>query len=99
MRLVAVGVSHRSAPVELREAIDFSRTGLDLALTALAATHVAREALVVSTCNRAEIYATADTAADAASSARLIADYHSLAWDTIAPHAFMLQRADAARHL
>ena len=35
MKLVAVGVSHRTAPVELREAVDFSRAGFDAALTAL----------------------------------------------------------------
>ncbi len=99
MRLVAVGVSHRSAPVDLREAVDFSRAGLDVALAALAATHVAREAVVVSTCNRAEIYATAETDAVGVSCARFIADYHGVAWDAIAPHVFVLQGADAARHL
>lgn len=99
MRLFAVGVSHRSAPVELRESVDFSRGGLDRALTALAAKQVVREAVVVSTCNRAEIYATAENGAVAASCARFIAEYHGLAWDVIAPHVFVLQGADAARHL
>jgi glutamyl-tRNA reductase len=99
MKLVAVGVSHRSAPVELREAVDFSRAGLDTALTALAARRVAREAVVVSTCNRAEIYAAADGEAAADTCARFIAEYHALPWETIAPHIFVLRGADAARHL
>src|SRR5215472_8204097 len=99
MKLVAVGVSHRSAPVELREAVDFSRAGLDTALSALAARRVAREAVVVSTCNRAEIYAAADGDAAADTCARFIAEYHALPWETIAPHIFTLRGADAARHL
>jgi glutamyl-tRNA reductase len=99
MKLVAVGVSHRTAPVELREAVDFSRAGLDTALGALASRQVAREAVVVSTCNRAEIYAAADldTAGDIC--ARFIADYHQLSWDALQPHIFVLRGADAARHL
>jgi glutamyl-tRNA reductase len=99
MKLVAVGVSHRTAPVELREAVDFSRAGFDAALTALASRQVAREAVVVSTCNRAEIYAAADTDAAAETCARFIADYHALPWERVAPHIFVLRGADAARHL
>jgi len=99
MKLVAVGVSHRTAPVELREAVDFSRAGLDVALNALASRRVAREAVVVSTCNRAEIYAAADADATADTCARFIADYHALPWDAIAPHVFVLHGGDAARHL
>ncbi|HEX4567696.1 MAG TPA: glutamyl-tRNA reductase [Vicinamibacterales bacterium] len=99
MKLVAVGVSHRTAPVELREAVDFSRTGFDAALTALALRQVAREAVVVSTCNRAEIYAAADADVAAETCARFIADYHALPWDRIAPHIFVLRGSEAARHL
>lgn len=47
MRLFAVGISHRTAPVELRECLDFSRRGLDAALEALGARHLAREAVVL----------------------------------------------------
>ena len=35
MRLFAVGLSHRSAPVELRERVDFAARGLERALDAL----------------------------------------------------------------
>jgi glutamyl-tRNA reductase len=99
MRLLAVGISHRSAPVELRESVDFSRAGLDLALAALSARGVAREAVVVSTCNRAEIYAAAHGPAAADACARFIAEYNGVAWSDIAPHVFTLHGSDAARHL
>jgi glutamyl-tRNA reductase len=99
MRLFAVGISHRTAPVELRECLDFSRRGLDAALEALGARHLAREAVVLSTCNRAEIYAAAasDDAAD--SCGRFIADYNGVPWDAVAPHLVKYRGAAAADHL
>ena len=72
MRLFAVGISHRTAPVELRECVDFARRGLDAALCALAAKNVTREAVVLSTCNRAEIYAGAESDEAAESCGRFI---------------------------
>ena len=56
MHLLLVGLSHRTAPVELRERVDFQARDLQAALRALAARGSAREAVVVSTCNRAEMY-------------------------------------------
>ena len=54
-------MSHRTAPVELRERVDFARAGLEAALAGLAARNVVREMAVLSTCNRAEVYAAADS--------------------------------------
>src|SRR5215218_5158952 len=62
MHLLLVGISHRTAPVELRERVDFQARGVDGALRALAARGSAREAVVVSTCNRAELYVACDEA-------------------------------------
>ena len=57
-------LSHRTAPVELRESVDFARKGLDAALAGLASRGIGRELVVLSTCNRAEIYAVAETNSD-----------------------------------
>ena len=56
MHLLLVGVSHRTAPVELRERLDFSARGVDRALTTLAESRAHHEATIVSTCNRVELY-------------------------------------------
>ena len=61
MRLFAIGLSHRTAPVELRESTDFSRKGIGDALADLTARGIGRELVVLSTCNRAEVYAVGDT--------------------------------------
>ena len=78
MRLLAVGLSHRTAPVELRESVDFGRAGLDAALHALAARGISPETVVLSTCNRAEVYAIGDSDAAAEALTRFFCDYHGL---------------------
>ncbi|HTL44113.1 MAG TPA: glutamyl-tRNA reductase [Vicinamibacterales bacterium] len=99
MRLFAVGVTHRTAPIELRECVDFARTGVDSALLALTSNGVAREAVVLSTCNRAEIYAVADDDRAGEAVGRFIGDYHRVPWDRLAPHVFQHRGAEAADHL
>ena len=99
MRLFAVGISHRTAPVELRECVDFARSGLEAALAALAARQVTREAVVLSTCNRAEIYACAESDAAAESCGRFISEYHGVSWDALAPHVVIYRGPEAADHL
>ncbi len=99
MRLFAVGLSHRTAPVELRECVDFTRGGVEAALSALAARGVGREAVVLSTCNRAEIYVVGETEQTAESVGQFISDYHRLSHLEVAGHLYVRQGADAARHL
>jgi glutamyl-tRNA reductase len=99
VRLLAVGVSHRTAPVELRECVDFAKDGVDAALAALAGRAVAREIVVLSTCNRAEIYGVAETDAAADALARFMSEYHRVAHEALQPHLFVHRGAEAAKHL
>ncbi len=99
MKLLAVGVSHRTAPVELRECVDFAKEGVDAALAAIARRGAAREIVVLSTCNRAEIYAAAESDAAADTFSRFISEYHRLPHETVAPHLFVRRGAEAAMHL
>ncbi len=99
MRLFAVGLSHRTAPVDIRESVDFARGGLDQALSALASRGVGREVVVLSTCNRAEIYAVGETDATAAGVGRFFSEYHNVAHARIAEHLYHRRGTEAARHL
>ena len=56
MHILVVGLSHRTAPVDLRERVDFQGR-VETALRTLAARGSTHEAVVLSTCNRAEVYA------------------------------------------
>src|SRR5918996_385183 len=97
-RLFAVGLSHRTAPVELRESVDFARGGAAEALAALAVRGISREMVVLSTCNRAEIYAVAGPDGPDAV-ARFFAEYHGLPLAHLSDHLYVRRGPDAARHL
>ena len=60
MPLVALGLSHRTAPVDVRERHAFAPTRMAEALTALRDYEAVREAAMLSTCGRLEIYAELD---------------------------------------
>jgi len=66
MSVVVIGLSHRSAPVELRERFAFASEKIPGALAALRAAGLATEAAILSTCNRVEIYAVTPLPPDAA---------------------------------
>jgi glutamyl-tRNA reductase len=100
VRLLIVGISHQTAPVELRERVDFQARGIEETLRALAARGSWREAVVVSTCNRAEvIVACDDAAATRADITRFFAEFNQVPAADIAAHAYEIVDLDAARHL
>jgi glutamyl-tRNA reductase len=57
MNVVVIGLSHHSSPVELRERFAFAEGKIPGALKSLRESGVAGEAVILSTCNRVEIYA------------------------------------------
>jgi len=57
MPLVVIGLSHRSSPVAVRERFAFEETQVPAALKSLRESGAAAEAVILSTCNRVEIYA------------------------------------------
>jgi glutamyl-tRNA reductase len=100
MRLLIVGLSHQTAPVELRERVDFQARGVPEALRSLASRGSTREAAVVSTCNRAElIVACDDAAATRDELTRFFGDFNHVAASDVAPHLYDLVDLDAVRHL
>jgi len=100
MHVLIVGISHQTAPVELRERVDFQARGVADALRAIAERGSTREAVVVSTCNRAEVYVACDDAAAArADLARFFGDFNHVALAEVSPHVYDRVDLDAARHL
>ncbi|CAN5636088.1 glutamyl-tRNA reductase [soil metagenome] len=99
MRLFAVGLSHRTAPVELRESVDFARGGVEAAIAGLAARGLGVETVVLSTCNRSEVYAVGDTDATAEGIQRFFSDYHGVSQAEMVSHLYVRRGADVARHL
>lgn len=100
MHLFLLGVSHRTAPVDVRERLDFSSGDLGAAVQALGARPSAAESVVLSTCNRCEIYvASEDPARARAELVDFLGEYHRLPVDAFTPHLFAFDDAAAAKHL
>jgi glutamyl-tRNA reductase len=100
MQLLLVGISHRTAPVELRERLDFQARGVADALRSLTGRGSTREAVVVSTCNRAELYVACDEAGTTRQDlVRFVSEFNDVAPGEIAPHLYDVTDLDVARHL
>ena len=100
MHLFVLGASHHNAPVDLRERVDFSRRGIPQALAELTERPGTSEVVVLSTCNRAEVYVICEDPRHAwRDLATFMSDFHGVPADLLTPHLYGLIDADAARHL
>ena len=99
MNLIVIGLNHRSAPVEVREQLAFARTSLGEAHTRLLAASPVHETVILSTCNRVEIYALTDNVSDASRSVReFLHNHHRLA-DRIDTHLYEHHDDSCIHHL
>lgn len=100
MDLVAIGINFKSAPLALREGLSYSADGVPLALREFREKLPDTELLLLSTCNRTELYAASpDRGLDIDWVSRvLLADGGSLAPE-IEGHLYVLRRQDAMEHL
>jgi glutamyl-tRNA reductase len=99
--LVVVGLSHRTAPLELREKLAFTEDAVEPAVRALAALPSIAEAVVLSTCNRVELYAaTRGVAPEQAlrELRRFLAEEKRVEPGALAPHLYDHVGAAAVRH-
>jgi glutamyl-tRNA reductase len=100
MNIIVVGLSHKTAGVEVREKVAFAPTQMEKPLNALVALPDITEAVIVSTCNRVEIYATTrDVAGGMARLKRFLADYHKIDLETLESHLYSYHGEDATRHV
>lgn len=98
MSLFILGLSHRTAPVEIREKVAFDEAQLPSALGALNACDGVSEAMILSTCNRTEIYFEG-TASAARTPLAWLTDYRGLGASDIEPHVYRLDDEHAVRHV
>ncbi len=97
--VLTFGLNHVSAPVSVRERVSFPLDVLKPALAGLRSAFgsAVREAAILSTCNRTEVYC----AADPGVAERLpgwLAEFNRLEAGILIPHVYRYQRNDAVRH-
>ena len=100
MELVVVGLSHRTAPLELRERLAFPDDHLVTDLQEFAALPGVGEAVIVSTCNRVEVYAGAsDPAMAGPLLRRRLAERHAIDRTVLEDHLYERSGEEGVRHL
>ena len=98
MTLLALGINHRTATVEVREQVAFTPAQLETALGELRGLPQVKEAAVLSTCNRTELYCVTEPQGEA-----VILDwlgrFHGLPVEDLSRCAYHYLDNEAARHL
>jgi len=98
--ILTLGVSHHTAPVELRERVALSSAQADEFLIALVSQQAVSEAVVISTCNRTEVHLVGADAVEAENAALTLLSRHAGIRPTeLSAAIYSLRNCDAARHL
>jgi glutamyl-tRNA reductase len=100
MHIAVVGLSHRTAPVEIRERLSIPEQSMEASLQQLRADEQVLEASILSTCNRLEIYTLLrhpDQGISAVGS--FLSNISGLAVEELTPHLFTFHHEEAIGHL
>lgn len=98
MTLLAFGINHKTAPVALREKVAFTPDSLVEALASLKKVEGVDESVIVSTCNRTELYV--NTQHDSATALLAwLSNFHHVELNEIADNSYVLTADDAVKHI
>ncbi|HKW56918.1 MAG TPA: glutamyl-tRNA reductase [Candidatus Acidoferrum sp.] len=101
MEIVLVGLNHRTAPVEVRERVSFTAEQSRKAAEQLRARGILEETLVLSTCNRSEIYGVPPESSHevAPGLSSFLSEFHSVQPDVLGESLYHHYDREAVRHL
>jgi len=100
VHILVVGVNYRTAPVEFREKLTFQAAELEQAMTTLQNQKSVLENVIVSTCNRTEIYAVVDQLHTGRYYIKkFLADWFQLGIEEVSPYLSIFEQDGAVEHL
>jgi glutamyl-tRNA reductase len=100
MNIAVVGLSHKTAPVEVREKLSIPENVCEKAIAQLCSYPHIEEVAILSTCNRLEIYlVTSETEHGVREISQFLADHSKLPVHALRPYLFTLLHQDAVMHL
>ncbi|MFD1203976.1 MULTISPECIES: glutamyl-tRNA reductase [Sporosarcina] len=100
MHTIVVGVNYRTAPVEIREKLSFVEAELPKAMQMLQSEKSILENIVISTCNRTELYAVADQLHTGRYYVkRFLANWFGMSIEELSPHLIIYENDEAIEHL
>src|SRR5512135_1457207 len=95
MQLFTFGINHQTAPLAVREQMAFNVENMEPALHDLVTHGSAREATILSTCNRTEVYCSTQAPEKIVN---WLANYHQMEMRDIEPYLYSLPREQAVKH-
>lgn len=100
MNILVVGLNHKTAPIEVREKIAFDGPKLDEAIKMLKNSDVVKENIILSTCNRVEIYAGVNELEAGVESIKdFLSEFHTVPRDLLDKSLYIHKGQDAIRHM
>jgi glutamyl-tRNA reductase len=100
MNIAVIGLSHKTAPVDVREKLSVPDTQMEAAIQTLCNYPHIQEATILSTCNRLEIYIVTPTADRGVQDAiQFLSEFSKIPLRDLKQHLFMLLHKDAVMHL
>ena len=95
MDLFTFGLNHQTAPLQVRERVVFHAESLVNALRELVDRRRVKEAAIISTCNRTEVYCNTD---DPSLAVSWMADYHQMKARELEPYLYRFPQEQAVKH-
>jgi glutamyl-tRNA reductase len=100
MNILVIGLNHKTAPIEVREKVAFDGTKLEEAINALKKSDEVKENIILSTCNRVEIYAGVNDIDSGTESIKsFLSDFHKVPRDLLDRSLYLHKGTDAIRHM
>ena len=102
-QIVSIGTSHHVAPIEFREKLAFSEAQIIESLQHFRESDQVQEAVILSTCNRVEVYAVANAVRNADAAARILveflSDYHQIGIESLKKWTYLHHNLETIQHL
>ncbi len=100
MELIVIGLNHKTAPIEIRERMAFRESEIDKALTQTKSLSSLKENMILSTCNRVEIYAASGETEKAILELKnFLSEYHQLPLKEFEKSIYLLVGEEAVKHI
>ncbi|GLO61605.1 glutamyl-tRNA reductase [Vibrio sp. MACH09] len=99
MSLLAIGINHNTASVELREKVAFSPDKVTEAHQQLKSSAYVNSGVIISTCNRTEIYCDLKNSANKSKVIEWLTDFHQVKSEELKPSLYIYEEQAAIKHL
>lgn len=100
MEIIVIGLNHKTAPVELRERLAFSKAKLEEAYSLIRKYPSIHESLILSTCNRVEIYAVTDDLAQGISELKeFLSGYKKIGLSDFEENLYVYFQPESIQHI